>query len=135
MELIPSGNGTPEKHVLLTRSQNGTYTFWEWHSREIRIIDTVTERHFYLLGMALQRNTCWTYIKYNIIQYNLYSSSQLLQAILSLGKYVYSHPSPVHQRPYKLVLPSMHYTDLSLVPNHEVCAHFIDRAPAQQRLG
>jgi len=30
------------------------------------------------------------------------------------------------------VLPSMHYTDLSLVPNHEVCAHFVDRAPAQQ---
>ncbi|KAH3803442.1 hypothetical protein DPMN_131703 [Dreissena polymorpha] len=25
----------------------------------------------------------------------------------------------------------MHYTDLSLVPNHEVCAHFVDRAPAQ----
>ncbi|KAH3839940.1 hypothetical protein DPMN_113380 [Dreissena polymorpha] len=23
-----------EKYVLLTRSQNGTYTFWEWPSRE-----------------------------------------------------------------------------------------------------
>ncbi|KAH3702692.1 hypothetical protein DPMN_077718 [Dreissena polymorpha] len=35
MELIPSGNGPPEKCVLLTRSQNGTYSFWEWPSREI----------------------------------------------------------------------------------------------------
>ncbi|KAH3819721.1 hypothetical protein DPMN_121464 [Dreissena polymorpha] len=34
MELIPSGNGLPEKYVLLTRSQNGTYTFWEWPSRD-----------------------------------------------------------------------------------------------------
>ncbi|KAH3830540.1 hypothetical protein DPMN_103784 [Dreissena polymorpha] len=39
-------------------SQNGTYTFWEWPSREIRIIDTVTEWHLYLLGMALQGNMC-----------------------------------------------------------------------------
>ncbi|KAH3737761.1 hypothetical protein DPMN_044355, partial [Dreissena polymorpha] len=39
--------------------------------------------------------------------------------LYSLGKYVYSHQSPVHKRPYKLVLPSMYYTDLSLVPNHE----------------
>ncbi|KAH3896963.1 hypothetical protein DPMN_021147 [Dreissena polymorpha] len=45
--------------------------------------------------------------------------SQLLQAILNLGKYVYSHQSTVHKRAYKLVLPSIHYTDLSLVPNHE----------------
>ncbi|KAH3885719.1 hypothetical protein DPMN_009715 [Dreissena polymorpha] len=34
MELIPSRNGPPEKYVLLTRSQNGTYTFWERPSRE-----------------------------------------------------------------------------------------------------
>ncbi|KAH3699737.1 hypothetical protein DPMN_074698 [Dreissena polymorpha] len=34
MELKPSGNGLPEKYVLLTRSQNGTYTIWEWPSRE-----------------------------------------------------------------------------------------------------
>ncbi|KAH3792547.1 hypothetical protein DPMN_146043 [Dreissena polymorpha] len=27
MELIPSGNGPPEKYILLTRSENGTYTF------------------------------------------------------------------------------------------------------------
>ncbi|KAH3798153.1 hypothetical protein DPMN_114151 [Dreissena polymorpha] len=45
--------------------------------------------------------------------------SQLLQAILNLGKDVHSHQSPVHKRAYYLVLPSMHYTDLSLVPNHE----------------
>ncbi|KAH3896960.1 hypothetical protein DPMN_021144 [Dreissena polymorpha] len=39
--------------------------------------------------------------------------------LYSLGKYVYSHQSTVHKRAYKLVLPSIHYTDLSLVPNHE----------------
>ncbi|KAH3861839.1 hypothetical protein DPMN_024790 [Dreissena polymorpha] len=52
--------------------------------------------------------------------------------ILTSGKHIYSRQQPVHKRPYSLVLPSMHNIDLSLVPNHEVCAHFVDRAPAQQ---
>ncbi|KAH3692967.1 hypothetical protein DPMN_193304 [Dreissena polymorpha] len=35
-------------------------------------------------------------------------------------KHIYSPQHPVvHKRPYYLVLPSMHYTDLSLVSNHE----------------
>ncbi|KAH3840757.1 hypothetical protein DPMN_114213 [Dreissena polymorpha] len=37
----------------------------------------------------------------------------------------------MHKRPSYLVLPSMHYIDLSLVPSHEVCARFVGRAPAQ----
>ncbi|KAH3887940.1 hypothetical protein DPMN_011962 [Dreissena polymorpha] len=50
MELKPSGNGPPEKYVSLTQSRANTYNsqthihiyFWEYTSREIRVIDTIT---------------------------------------------------------------------------------------------
>ncbi|KAH3737767.1 hypothetical protein DPMN_044361, partial [Dreissena polymorpha] len=86
--------------------------FWEFTSREIRVIGTIT-------------GNSQTHIHSHRLTYIFWEWPS------SLGKYVFSHQSPVHKRPYKLVLPSMHYTDLSLVPNHEVFAHFVDRAPAQ----
>ncbi|KAH3827990.1 hypothetical protein DPMN_129938 [Dreissena polymorpha] len=71
MELIPSGNGPSEKYVLLTRSQNGTYTFWEWPSRE-KCVHTQPQA--------------------NISNHRLTITPSNTQ----LGNHVHSHQSPVH---------------------------------------